>query len=63
LGNNTFFLDSSGLNIVEPAASSRAETRSAKVVNLANWSEANPTRLEPHEPEPTDIVVVLGSKH
>jgi hypothetical protein len=62
-GEHTFFLDSSGLNIVEPAASSRAETQSAKVVNLANWSEANPTRLEPHEPEPTDLVVVLGSKH
>jgi hypothetical protein len=62
-GDHTFFLDGSGLNIVEPADSSRAGAQSAKVVNLANWSDDNPTRLEPHEPEPTDVVVVLGSKH
>jgi hypothetical protein len=62
-GEHTFFLDGSGLNIVEPAESGRAGTQSAKVVNLANWSDDNPTRLEPHEPELTDVVVVLGSKH
>ena len=62
-GEHTFFLDGSGLNIVEPADAGRAGTQSAKVVNLANWSDDNPTRLEPHEPEPTDVVVVLGSKH
>jgi hypothetical protein len=33
------------------------------VVNVANWSDANRNRLEPHEPEPTDVVVTLGSKH
>jgi hypothetical protein len=62
-GEHTFFLDSSGLNIVEPAEAGRAEAQSAKVVNLANWSAANPSRLEPHEPEATEVVVVLGSKH
>jgi hypothetical protein len=62
-GEHTFFLDSAGLNIVEPSEAGRAEAQSAKVVNLANWSDANPARLEPHEPEPTDLVVVLGSKH
>jgi hypothetical protein len=62
-GEHTFFLDGSGLNIVEPTDSDRAGTQSAKVVNLANWSDDNPTRLEPHEPEQTDVVVVLGSKH
>jgi hypothetical protein len=62
-GEHTFFLDSSGLNIVEPAGSEPSGTHSAKVINLANWSEANPTRLEPHEPELTDVVVVLDSKH
>jgi hypothetical protein len=35
----------------------------AKVVNVANWSDANRNRLEPHEPEPTNVVVTLGSKH
>ena len=62
-GEHTFFLDGSGLNIVEPTDSDRAGTQAAKVVNLANWSDDNPTRLEPHEPEATDVVVVLGSKH
>jgi hypothetical protein len=62
-GEHTFFLDGSGLNIVEPTDSDRAGTQAAKVVNLANWSDDNPTRLEPHEPELTDVVVVLGSKH
>jgi hypothetical protein len=62
-GEHTFFLDGSGLSIVEPAEAGRPGAQSAKVVNLANWSDDNPTRLEPHEPEPTDLVVVLGSKH
>jgi hypothetical protein len=62
-GEHTFFLDSKGLNIVQPAEAIGAGAQSAKVVNLANWSDANPNRLEPHEPEPTDIVVTLGSKH
>ena len=62
-GEHTFFLDSKGLNIVEPPEATGAGAQSAKVVNLANWSDANPNRLEPHEPEPTDIVVTLGSKH
>ncbi len=62
-GEHTFFLDSHGLNIVEPADSSGAGVQSVKVVNVANWSDANPNRLEAHEPEPTDVVVVVGSRH
>jgi hypothetical protein len=62
-GEHTVFLDSHGLNIVEPAEASEAGVQSAKVVNLANWSDANPSRLEAHEPEPTDVVVVVGSRH
>jgi hypothetical protein len=62
-GEHTFFLDSSGLNIVEPAETGQADPQAAQVVNLANWSEDNPTRLEPHEPEPTDVVIVLSSRH
>jgi len=33
------------------------------MVNLANWSQADPNRLEPHAPEPTDIVITLESEH
>jgi hypothetical protein len=32
-------------------------------VNLASWSDANPTDLELHDPEPTDVVITLGSIH
>jgi hypothetical protein len=45
-------------------AKSRLQTFAlALACSIANWSDANPNRLEPHEPEPTDIVVTLGSKH
>jgi hypothetical protein len=62
-GEHTFFLDSHGLNIVEPAEAAGSDAQLAKVVNVANWSDANRNRLEPHEPEPTDVVVTLASKH
>jgi hypothetical protein len=59
-GEHTFFLDSQGLNIVEPAEAAGSGAQAAKVVNVANWSDANRNRLKPHEPEPTDVVVTLG---
>ena len=63
-GDHTFFLDSNGLNVVEPTAEAlRAETQAARVVNLANWSDANRTSLAPHEPEPTGAIIELESKH
>jgi hypothetical protein len=69
-GEHTFFLDSHGLNIVEPTEAAgtgteavEAATQRAEVVNIANWSSGNPTTLKPHEPEPTDVIVTLGAKH
>jgi hypothetical protein len=62
-GEHTFFLSSNGLNILEPAEGSRAGVQSAKVVNLADWSEPGSSGLEPHEPEPTDVVIMLGFRH
>lgn len=62
-GDHTFFVARNGLNIVEPAEPSQSGIVSAKVVNLATWSDGNPKQLEPHEPEPTDIVVALGVQH
>jgi hypothetical protein len=59
-GDHTFFIDRNGLSIVEPAEPAQA-SHSAKIVNIANWTDANLTSLTPHEPEPTDVVVVLGS--
>jgi hypothetical protein len=62
-GDHTFFLDSNGLNIVEPADSPQAGVQAGRIVNLANWRDANLTSLAPHEPEPTDAIVELGTKH
>jgi hypothetical protein len=59
-GDHTFFLDRTGLNIVEPVEPTQAGGQAGQVVNLANWGDANLTSLAPHEPEPTDLVVVLG---
>jgi hypothetical protein len=62
-GEHTFFLDGNGLNIVEPAEAVGPAPVSAQVVNLANWSQGDPSRLEPHAPEPTDVVIALESEH
>jgi hypothetical protein len=62
-GDHTFFLDSNGLNIVEPAQSPETRVQAGKVVNLANWNDADPPSLTLHEPESTDVVILLGSKH
>ena len=58
-GDQTFFLNSDGLNVVEPKAGARAAT----VVNLANWTDVHLTSLAPHEPEPTEIIVMLETEH
>jgi hypothetical protein len=62
-GDHTFFLDNSGLNVLEPAGMPETETPTGEIVNLANWSDATLTSLRPHEPEPTGVLVVLEPKH
>ena len=64
-GDHTFLLDSNGLNILEPADETpRGGVQAAKVINLANWSGENRTRLAPHEPQPTGAIVELPvSRH
>jgi hypothetical protein len=69
-GDHTFFLDDNGLNIIEPAepgepakANTKTGVEAGKVVKLASWNDADPPSLEPHDPEPTDVVVVLESRH
>jgi hypothetical protein len=62
-GEHTFFLDGNGLNIVEPAEAPEPGLQAGQVVNLANWKDANLTSLAPHDPEPTDIVIMLGTEH
>ena len=61
-GDHTFFLDRNGLNVVEPTGTREPGVTTCKVVNLANWADANRTRLTPHEPEPTEVVVMLEAR-
>jgi hypothetical protein len=63
-GDHTFFLDSNGLNIVEPAGGvPQGAALAARVVNVANWTDDNLSTLAPHEPEPTDTMVDLAATH
>ena len=62
-GDHTFFLDGNGLNIVEPADTSQQRVQAGKVVNLASWNDEDPPKLAPHEPEATEVVFLLESKH
>ena len=58
-GDHTFFLDGNGLNIVEPADTSQLVVQAGKVVNLASWNDEDPPKLAPHEPEATEVVILL----
>jgi len=62
-GDHTFFIDSGGLNVLEPTEVSDPEARTGMIVNLAYWSDETLTKLAPHAPEPTGVVVSLESKH
>jgi hypothetical protein len=62
-GDHTFFVNRDGLNVVEPNKDTNAGAPAGTVVNLANWSDAHSTSLVAHEPEPTEIVIILESKH
>jgi hypothetical protein len=63
-GEHTFFLDSNGLNIVEPVDPDQpSQAHMCQVVCVADWNDADPPSLEPHEPVPTELVIQLESKH
>jgi hypothetical protein len=61
-GDHTFFLNDSGLCVVEPAPTDGVEP-AGKIVNLASWSDETLTSLVPHPPEVTGIEVALGADH
>jgi len=62
-GEHTFFLDSGGLNVLEPTEASSQEAPVGMIVNLAYWSDETLTKLSPHEPEPKGVIVSLESRH
>jgi hypothetical protein len=61
-GDHTFFLDGSGLKVLEPNET-ETDAQTGEVISLADWSDATLTSLRPHEPQFTGVVVVLESKH
>lgn len=58
-GEHTFFVDQSGLKVLEPVDAPGATGQTGEVVSLADWSDSALTSLRPHEPEPTGVMVVL----
>ena len=62
-GDHTFFIDSGGLNVLEPTEASEPDAAVGMIVNLAYWSDETLTKLSPHEPEPTGVIVSLESRH
>jgi hypothetical protein len=59
-GDHTFFVDDSGLIIVEPL---EQEPVTGELVKLASWDDADPPHLVPHAPEQTDVLIELESMH
>ncbi len=57
-GEHTFFLDDDGLEIVE-ATEPTAANPMATVVKLASWTDTRHTTLAVHEPQGTEMVVLI----
>jgi len=63
-GNHTFFLDESGLKILEPTETPETQAQASEVVSLADWSDPSSNSLRAHEPEATGVIVVFDElKH
>ena len=58
-GDHTFFLDGDGLEILEVTRPDGMDN-AACVVKLASWTDDDRNRLAPHEPQATDVVVMLA---
>lgn len=60
-GDHTYFINGSGLHVVEPVEPSEPQPDSGKVIRIATWTDANRSSLAPHEPEPTNVVIPFRS--
>jgi hypothetical protein len=56
-GDHTFFINGSGLHVVEPVAPEEEQPQAGKVVKLATWVDVNKSSLAPHDPELTGVVI------
>jgi hypothetical protein len=62
-GDHTFFLNSTGLNVLEATSAAEREAEAGQIVNIAFWSDDTQTSLKVHEPEPTGVVISLANMH
>ena len=63
-GDHTFFVDESGLKVLESSEPREAEPQTGAVISLADWNDKTFSSLNAHEPSPTgDVVVLAKSKH
>jgi hypothetical protein len=58
-GDHTFFVNSSGLLVLEASEPKEDGVQTGKLVRLADWNDGR-TALVPHPPEETDVEVALA---
>jgi hypothetical protein len=58
-GHHTFFLDARGLHVLEMLEVPGMEAEDGEVISVADWSDADLTKLTTHQPEPTGLVIRL----
>ena len=59
-GDHTFFIDASGLIIVEPL---EQDPITGELIKIASWDDADPPHLVAHTPEETDVLIELETTH
>ena len=62
-GHHTFFLDARGLSVLELLEVPGTEAQDGEIIRLAEWSDADFTKLTTHQPEPTGVVIRLKEVH
>ena len=58
-GHHTFFLDARGLRVLELLEVPGMEAQDGELIRLAEWSDADFTKLRTHQPEPTGVAIRL----
>ena len=58
-GHHTFFLDARVLRVLELLEVPGMEAQDGELIRLAEWSDADFTKLTTHQPEPTGVVIRL----
>jgi hypothetical protein len=59
-GDHTFFVDASGLIIVEPL---EQDPVTGELIKFASWDDADPPHVVAHTPEETDVLIELEMTH